>query len=125
MDRKKILVVDDERHLVQIIKFNLEKKGFSVLTAYDGEEAVKKINEEEIDLLILDIMLPRISGFEICKRVRENARTRNLPIIILTAKGQEFDRNKAIRLGADFYVTKPFSPKALIEKVGEFLVSKK
>ncbi|HHY14165.1 MAG TPA: response regulator transcription factor [Thermoanaerobacterales bacterium] len=110
----KILVVDDEKPIADILKYYLEKEGFDVLVAYDGAEAVEITFQEEPDLIILDIMLPKLDGFEVCKKLREDFA---MPILMLTAKGEEADKIKGLELGADDYITKPFSNKELIARV--------
>jgi two-component system, OmpR family, phosphate regulon response regulator PhoB len=112
-----ILVVEDETALVEILRYNLEKEGFDVGVAVDGEEALAAINERQPDLVILDWMLPLVSGLEICRQVRRKAETRDLPIIMLTARGEESDRVRGLEVGADDYVAKPFSPSELIARV--------
>ena len=111
---KKILVVDDEKPISDIIKFNLEKEGYSVVTAYDGEEALEKVESENPDLIILDLMLPKIDGLEVAKRVRAK---HTMPIIMVTAKDSELDKVLGLELGADDYVTKPFSNRELVARV--------
>lgn len=111
---KKILVVDDEKPISDIVKFNLEKEGFEVITAFDGEEALEKANEEDPDLIILDLMLPKMDGLEVCREVRK---TKDTPIIMVTAKDQEIDKVLGLELGADDYVTKPFSNRELVARV--------
>ena len=111
---RKILIADDEPNLVATLQFNLEKEGYAVLTAADGEEAVAAVRQEHPDLLVLDLMLPRLSGMEVCRIVRRES---SLPIIILTAKTDEIDRVLGLEVGADDYVTKPFSVKELIARV--------
>jgi DNA-binding response OmpR family regulator len=111
---RKILIADDEPNLVATLKFNLEKEGYGVLTAADGEEAVASVRQEHPDLLVLDLMLPRLSGMEVCRVVRRES---SLPIIMLTAKADEVDRVLGLEVGADDYVTKPFSVKELIARV--------
>ena len=111
---KKILVVDDEKPISDIVKFNLEKEGFEVVTAYDGEEAVEKVEEENPDLIVLDLMLPKMDGLEVCREVRK---TRDTPIIMVTAKDQEIDKVLGLELGADDYVTKPFYNRELVARV--------
>lgn len=111
---KKILVVDDEKPISDIVKFNLEKEGFEVVTAYDGEEALQKVEEENPDLIVLDLMLPKIDGLEVCREVRK---TKDTPIIMVTAKDQEIDKVLGLELGADDYVTKPFSNRELVARV--------
>ena len=104
MDRK-ILIVDDEKNIVDIIAFNLKKEGYTVITAADGEEGVQKAMEENPDLILLDIMMPKMDGYEVCKKIREK---KNTPIIMLTARAEELDKVLGLELGADDYVTKPF-----------------
>ena len=111
---KKILVVDDEKPISDIIKFNLTKEGFDVDTAYDGEEAVKKVDEYDPDLMILDLMLPKKDGLEVAREVRQ---THDMPIIMVTAKDTEIDKVLGLEMGADDYVTKPFSNRELVARV--------
>lgn len=110
----KILVVDDERPIADILKFNLEKEGYEVICAYDGEEAIELATSESPDLILLDIMLPKKDGNEVCREVRK---THTMPIIMLTAKDSEIDKVLGLELGADDYVTKPFSNRELIARV--------
>jgi two-component system phosphate regulon response regulator PhoB len=112
-----ILVVEDESALVEILRYNLEKEGFSVATAADGEAALEAVTDHKPDLLILDWMLPHVSGLEICRQLRRKPETRELPIIMLTARGEESDRVRGLEVGADDYVAKPFSPSELIARV--------
>ncbi|MDT2756034.1 response regulator YycF [Enterococcus asini] len=111
---KKILVVDDEKPISDIVKFNLDKEGYDVYTAYDGEEAIEKVKEVEPDLILLDLMLPKIDGLEVAREVRKNY---DMPIIMVTAKDSEIDKVLGLELGADDYVTKPFSNRELIARV--------
>lgn len=111
---KKILVVDDEKPISDIIKFNLEKEGYEVVVAFDGEEALEKVESEKPDLLVLDLMLPKIDGLEVAKQVRAKYTT---PIIMATAKNSELDKVLGLELGADDYVTKPFSNRELVARV--------
>lgn len=113
-----ILVVDDEYKIVEVIKVYLEKSGYNVITAFNGIDAIKKYENNHIDLIILDLMLPDMSGEDVCKILRENS---NVPIIMLTAKIQEEDALNGYNIGADDYVTKPFSPKILVSKVNAIL----
>jgi len=112
-----ILVVDDEAALLTLVRYNLEKDGFEVGEAVDGEEAMLMIRERRPDLILLDWMLPRLSGIEVCRRVRRQADTQNIPIIILSARGEESDRVRGLDCGADDYVVKPFSPSELVARV--------
>lgn len=111
---KKILVVDDEKPISDIIKFNLEKEGYEVVVAYDGEAALEQVETENPDLIILDLMLPKIDGLEVAKRVRAK---HTMPIIMVTAKDSELDKVLGLELGADDYVTKPFSNRELVARV--------
>ncbi|MES5405056.1 response regulator YycF [Streptococcus infantarius] len=111
---KKILIVDDEKPISDIIKFNLTKEGYETVTAFDGREAITKFEEENPDLIILDLMLPELDGFEVAKEVRK---TSHIPIIMLSAKDSEFDKVIGLEIGADDYVTKPFSNRELLARV--------
>lgn len=111
---KKILVVDDEKPISDIVKFNLSKEGYEVFTAYDGEEAVEMVKEVEPDLVLLDLMLPKMDGLEVCRQIRK---TYDMPIIMVTAKDSEIDKVLGLELGADDYVTKPFSNRELVARV--------
>lgn len=111
---KKILVVDDEKPISDIVKFNLTKEGYEVFTAYDGEEALEKVEEIQPDLVLLDLMLPKIDGLEVCREIRKRY---NMPIIMVTAKDSEIDKILGLELGADDYVTKPFSNRELVARV--------
>ncbi len=116
-DTKKIMVVDDEEDIRELIDYNLKQNGFTVSTAADGEEALTKIRAGHYDLLVLDLMLPGIHGIELCRILRNEPKTKNLPIIMLTAKGDEIDRVLGLETGADDYITKPFSPRELVARV--------
>lgn len=111
---KKILVVDDEKNIVDILKFNLTKEGFTTIQAYDGEQAVELALSENPDLILLDIMLPKMDGFTLCRKFRQ---TLSVPIIMLTAKEEEVDKVLGLELGADDYITKPFSTRELMARV--------
>ncbi|MBT9139776.1 MAG: Alkaline phosphatase synthesis transcriptional regulatory protein PhoP [Dehalococcoidia bacterium] len=113
----RILVVDDEETIVELISFNLEKEGFIVDTATDGQEALLKIATKKPDLIVLDWMLPGLDGLDICRRIRQNPDTTDIPVIMLTARGEEVDRILGLELGASDYVTKPFSPRELAARV--------
>src|SRR6266850_1545166 len=121
MMKTKILVVDDEPDAVELIEFNLKAAGYEVITAADGEEALKKARSMLPDLIILDLMLPEVDGLEVCKILRRDQRTASIPIIMLTAKAAEIDRVLGLELGADDYVTKPFSPRELVLRVKKLL----
>lgn len=114
---KKILIVDDERDIVELIAYNLNKEGFVTDSAPDGETALTKIKKGNYDLVILDLMLPGLQGVELCRILRNDPATSSLPIIMLTAKGEEVDRVLGLEMGADDYITKPFSPRELVARV--------
>ncbi len=118
MAKEKILIVDDEKTLVKALKFNLEKEGFRVAEAYNGEEALQKVFEEPPDLVILDLMLPELDGLEVCRRIRKKL---DLPIIMLTARGEDIDKVLGLELGADDYLTKPFNPRELVARIKAIL----
>ncbi|WP_432402664.1 response regulator [Wukongibacter sp. M2B1] len=113
---RKILVVDDEHHILELIQFNLESNDFDVITCDNGEDAVSIANDESIDLIILDLMLPGINGIEVCRRIRKST-NKNVPIIMLTAKGEENDKIQGLDIGADDYMTKPFSIRELLARI--------
>src|ERR1700742_449920 len=117
----KILVVDDEPDAIELIKFNLKNAGYDVVTAADGDEALKKARALLPELIILDLMLPEVDGLEVCKILRRDPRVAATPIIMLTAKAAEIDRVLGLELGADDYVTKPFSPRELVLRVKKML----
>lgn len=114
-EKKKILIVEDEKDIVQLIAFNLVQSGYEFDMAYDGEEGLKKALTGDFDLILLDLMLPKMDGFEVCKRIRQ---TLDTPIIILTARQEEVDKVLGLDIGADDYVTKPFMFKELISRIG-------
>ena len=113
-----VLVVDDEKTLVKALKFNLEKEGFRVEQAYDGEEAVKKVFSLKPDIVVLDLMLPKLDGFEVCRRIR---RRLSVPIIMLTARAEDIDKVLGLELGADDYLTKPFNSRELVARIRAIL----
>ncbi|MGM0548901.1 MAG: response regulator [Bacillota bacterium] len=112
----KILVVEDEKNIRELIKFNLENAGYEVLTAENGKIALNSL-EAEIDLVVLDLMLPEVDGMEVCRQMRSNKKLRQIPIIMLTAKGEEIERILGLEMGADDYMTKPFSPRELVARI--------
>jgi len=118
---QKILVVDDEPDAVELVKFNLKAAGFDVLTAADGEEALTKARTVLPDVIVLDLMIPEVDGLEVCKILRRDPRTAGIPILMLTAKAAEIDRVLGLELGADDYVTKPFSPRELVLRIKRLL----
>jgi len=124
MAEKKILVVDDELDVQSILSFRLEINGYSVIVASDGEEGLEKIKKENPDLVLLDLMLPKMNGFEICRMVKFDDRLKGLPIIILSALDKEEDRKKALDSGADAYFLKPFDLEGLLTKIKLLLPDK-
>ena len=121
MPGKKIMAVDDERHIVRLIQVNLERSGFQVITAFDGPEALKKVEIERPDVIVLDVMMPKMDGFEVLKRLQANPETRNIPVIMLTAKAQDADVFRGWSSGVSAYLTKPFNPLELITFVKRIL----
>jgi two-component system, OmpR family, alkaline phosphatase synthesis response regulator PhoP len=111
---KKILAVDDERHIVRLVQVNLERQGYTVVTAYDGKEALEKVEAESPDLIVLDVMMPYMDGFEVLQNLKRNQATRDIPVIMLTAKAQDADVFRGWQSGVDCYLTKPFNPMELI-----------
>ena len=114
MDSQKIVIVEDDRAISDIIKYNIEKEGYSAYTAYDGEEGLELIEKIDPDLILLDIMMPKMDGLEVCRRVRK---TKNTPIIMLTARAEEVDKVVGLEMGADDYVTKPFGVRELMARI--------
>lgn len=121
MAKENILIVDDEEDVLELVRYNLEKNGYKISTAATGEDALSKARAKLPDLMILDLMLPGIDGLEVCKILKNDPKTANIPIIMLTAKGEEADIVTGLELGADDYVTKPFSPKVLVARVRRIL----
>lgn len=117
MGKPTILVVDDEQHIVELVRFNLEKEGYRVITALDGKEACRLAVAEKPDLIILDVMLPEMDGFEVCQVIQRDKTIRDVPIIMLTARTEELDKVLGLEIGADDYMTKPFSPRELLARV--------
>ncbi len=117
MPKPKILVIEDERPLVEVLTYNLEREGFDVLAAYDGQEGLRQAQLKLPDLIVLDLMLPFKPGLEVCRELRTGVRTREIPIVMLTAKAEESDELVGFAMGADDYVTKPYSMKVLIERI--------
>jgi DNA-binding response OmpR family regulator len=118
---KKVLVVEDDKNILKLLRYNLEKAGFTCFTTITGEDAFNILSSEEIDLVVLDIMLPSIDGLEVCKRIKQNDAYSHIPIIMLTAKGEEVDKIVGLELGADDYIVKPFSPRELILRIKAIL----
>ena len=123
-EKKRILLVDDEVDFVEVLKVRLEDSNYETIVAYDGEEGLERAEKEEPDLIILDIVLPRISGFDVCRKLKIDERFKNIPIIMLTAKFQDNDIKFGMAMGADAYITKPFEPHVLLEKMRELLDKK-
>jgi two-component system alkaline phosphatase synthesis response regulator PhoP len=121
MAKGKILVVDDEIYIVHILDFSLGMEGYEVLTALDGEQALDKARIEKPDLIVLDIMMPKLDGYETCKRLKADDSTKNIPVILLSAKGRNVDQKVGFEAGADDYITKPFSPRKLVERINAVL----
>lgn len=118
---KKVLIVDDEKDITELITYNLKKEGFTADSAPDGETALAKIKKGNYDLVILDLMLPGLQGIELCRIIRNDAQTASLSVIMLTAKGEEVDKVVGLEMGADDYITKPFSPRELVARVNAVL----
>src|SRR4030043_392052 len=115
--KEKILIVEDEKDIVKMLEYNLKKEGLRTLSAYDGEYGLDLATREHPDLIILDLMLPGMDGLEVCKALKKESKTSSIPVIMLTAKTQESDKVIGLELGADDYVTKPFSPRELIARI--------
>src|SRR5436305_2364950 len=111
---KKILAVDDERHIVRLVEVNLQRAGYEVVTAYDGREALEKVKSENPDLVVLDVMMPYMDGFEVLKNLKADPITAEIPVIMLTAKAQDADVFRGWQSGVDCYLTKPFNPMELL-----------
>jgi DNA-binding response OmpR family regulator len=118
---KKILIVDDEPNVIKSLAFVLSKEGYDVSSAVNGEDAMAKVQQSKPDLMFLDVMMPKKNGYEVCQEVKSNSGLSDIHIIMLTAKGQEADREKGLNAGADEFMTKPFSPILVIDKVKELL----
>lgn len=117
MSRGTVLIIDDEKDLIELVRYNLEREGFDVLAATDGRSGYSLATEQQPDVVVLDLMMPGMGGLEVCRLLRANSRTGHLPIIILTALAAEADRIVGLEIGADDYVTKPFSPRELVARV--------
>jgi DNA-binding response OmpR family regulator len=118
---KKVLIVDDETNIVISLEFLMEQAGYDLRIAHNGQQALEQVATFEPDLILLDVMMPHINGFDVCRRVRENPAWQNIKIIMLTAKGREVEVTKGLALGADAYITKPFSTKELLAQVRHIL----
>lgn len=121
MPQESILIVEDDQNIAKLVRYNLEKAGYRCYVTITGEEALEILNRQAVDLIILDVMLPKMDGFETCRRIREENRYARIPIVILTARGEEVDRVVGFELGADDYVVKPFSPRELVLRVKTIL----
>ena len=121
MSKETILIVDDEEDIIELIKYNLKNEGYSILTAQTGEKAIKIARQSRPDLIVLDLMLPGIDGLEVTKTLKNDAQTRHVPIVMLTARGEESDIVTGLELGANDYISKPFSPKVLVARIRAIL----
>lgn len=121
MNKKRILIVDDEVDLVETVRFSLELEGYDALIAYNGEEALNQARKEDPDLILLDLMLPKLDGYKVCRLLKFDERYKHIPILMLTAKTQEKDKATGIETGANEYITKPFDMDELMKKVKEYL----
>ena len=125
MPKGKILVVDDEVYILHILDFSLGAEGFEVITANNGELAVEKAKQEKPNLIVLDIMMPVLDGYETCRRLKRDSDTKEIPVILLTAKGRDVDKRLRFEVGAIDYIVKPFSPSRLIERIEEIIGCRK
>ena len=121
MAKKRILIVEDERQMVEMMKMRLEANDYEVLAAYDGQEGLDMAKKEKPDLIILDLMLPKMNGYKVCGLLKKDARYAKIPIMIFTAKAQEEDKKLGEEIGADGYLTKPFEPETLLGKIKELI----
>lgn len=118
---KKILIVDDERDLVETLSIRFTSSGYQVILAFDGEEGLELARKEKPDLIILDVMMPKLNGYQVCRFLKFDDEYKNIPIVMLTARGQEKDKDVSQQVGADFYVTKPFDGLQLLQKIKSIL----
>lgn len=118
---KKILVIEDEKELVEMVQLRLEANGYDIIIAHDGQEGLNKAKKEKPDLIILDLMLPKIDGYKVCRMLKFDEKYKKIPIILFTARAQESDKKMGEEVGADAYITKPFEPKVLLAKISELL----
>lgn len=123
MTRKRILIVDDEPNIVLSLEFLMQREGYQVATAADGDTALEALAAQAPDLVILDVMLPKVNGFDVCRRIKADPRWKGIRVLILTARGRDTEVSKGLGLGADLYVTKPFSTKELMAQVRELLAA--
>jgi two-component system alkaline phosphatase synthesis response regulator PhoP len=125
MRKGKILVIDDEVYILHILDFSLGAEGFEVISANNGELGVEKAKQEKPDLIVLDIMMPVLDGYETCRRLKRESETKDIPVILLTAKGRDVDKRLGFEVGAIDYIVKPFSPSRLIERIEEIIGCRK
>ena len=118
---KKVVLIDDEPDILSTLKLFLEVEGFEVATAADGIDGLEKIRKKVPDLVVLDLMLPKLDGYKICRLLKFDKKYKKVPVVIITARAQDIDRKKALEVGADAYITKPFEPDTLLEKIKELL----
>ena len=123
MSKKRILVVDDHPQLVDLIKIRLESSGFEVITATDGQEGLTKARKEQPDLIVLDVMLPKMNGYKICRLLKFDRKFRDIPIVMLSSRAKKSDADVGLKMGADEYLFKPFNPKQLLEVVKKYVGS--
>lgn len=121
MAKKRILLVDDEKDLVETMVFQLESIGYEVITAYNGQEALEKARKDNPDLIILDLMLPKIDGYKVCRMLKFDEKYKHIPIVLFTARAQEQDKKLGLEVGANGYITKPFESEVLFSKIKEML----
>lgn len=121
MPKKRILIVEDEIELVKAMQIRLEQAGYEVLSSNDGQDALEKAKRENPDLIILDLMLPKMDGYKVCRMLKFDQKYRKIPIIMFTARAQEADKKMGEEVGADAYITKPFDPGVLLDKIKKFL----
>ena len=121
MSKKRILIIEDEHDLVELIMLRLEANGYEAMAAYDGEEGLRAAKEEKPDLIVLDVMMPKMNGFDVCRKLKDDEKFKRIPILMLTVKFQPNDIKFAKELGADEYLTKPFEPEILLNKIRELL----
>jgi two-component system phosphate regulon response regulator PhoB len=121
MHKATILIIDDEKDLIELVRYNLEKEGYDAIAAADGQAGLEIAQRHKLDLIVLDLMMPGMDGLEVCRRLRADGRTSRIPVIMLTAKATEADRVVGLELGADDYITKPFSPRELVARVKAIL----
>ena len=121
MDKKRILIVDDEEDIVNVLRFRLEANNYAVLSASEGQEGLNKARAEKPDLIILDLMLPKLDGYKVCRMLKFDETYKHIPIILFTARVQESDRQTGVKVGADAYITKPFEASILLAKIKDLL----